>query len=74
MEKFKHFFNSCEQGFKNEFVIQLYARIYMPQVEIQAYGREADEVVLIEQGSVDLLLRDGTKFMSMPELSVFNDY
>lgn len=30
--------------------------------------------MLIEQGAVDLLLRDGTKFMQLPELSVFNDY
>ena len=30
--------------------------------------------MLIEKGSVDLLTRDGTKFMEMPELSLFNDY
>lgn len=30
MNNFKYFFNSCEQGFKNEFVIWLYCRIHLP--------------------------------------------
>lgn len=34
MNRFKHFFNSCEQGFRNEFVIWLYARVHMPNSEV----------------------------------------
>ena len=47
MGRFKHFFNSCEAGFRNEFIIWLYARVYSPNKKIQSYGKEADEVVLI---------------------------
>ena len=44
---FKHFFNSCEIGFRNEFIIQLYARVYKPNTTIQDYGKKPVEVVLV---------------------------
>ena len=44
---FKYFFNSCEEGFRNEFIIQLYARVYKPGMMIMRRGFEAQEVVLI---------------------------
>jgi len=31
---FKYFFNSCEQGFKNEFIIWLYVRVHYPNAEL----------------------------------------
>jgi len=74
MSRFKYFFNSCEQGFRNEFVIQLYARIHPPNKEIQRYGREAEEVVLILSGQVNMFTKRGTKFMQLPANSLFNDY
>jgi len=45
--RFKYFFNSCEAGFRNEFIIWLYARVHHPNKEIQRHGREVEEVVLI---------------------------
>ena len=74
MNNFKYFFNSCEQGFKNEFVIWLYCRIHLPSRVIQRCGREADELVLITSGQVDMFTKDDDKFMMLPEYSIFNDY
>lgn len=28
ISRFKYFFNSCEVGFRNEFIIWLFARVY----------------------------------------------
>lgn len=72
--RFRYFFNSCEVGFRNEFIIYLYARVYSPGIEIQTYGKEADEVVFITEGTVDLYCTSGQKFMSLPVESIFNDY
>ena len=47
LEKFHYFFDPCEVGFRNEFVIQLYARIHKPGAVIQPYGRKPDEMVMI---------------------------
>ena len=74
MSRFKHFFNSCETGFRNEFIIWLYARVHSPNKVIQSYGKEADEVVLILSGQVDMFTRQGSKFMMLPPDSLFNDY
>ena len=74
MNQFKYFFNSCEKGFRNEFVIWLYARVYFPNQTIQRYGREPEEVVLILSGQVDMFTKAADKFMVLPEHSIFNDY
>ena len=74
ISRFKHFFNSCETGFRNEFIIWLYARVHSPNKVIQSYGKEADEVVLILSGQVDMFTRQGSKFMMLPPDSLFNDY
>lgn len=74
MGRFKHFFHSCEMGFRNECVIWLYARVHSPNKEIQKYGREPDELVFILSGSVDMFDKQGTKFMELPPQSIFNDY
>ena len=71
---FKYFFNSCEIGFRNEFIIKLYARVHRPGTEIQRYGREAEEVVLIQSGQVDMFTKEGNRFMVLPLHSIFNDY
>ena len=63
MKQFKNFFNSCEQGFRNEFIINLYARIYMPGTTIQEIGKEPNEVVLIQEGMVDMYSKSEQKFM-----------
>jgi hypothetical protein len=37
--RFRYFFNSCEIGFRNEFVIWMFARKYLPGTPVQAYGK-----------------------------------
>lgn len=42
---------------------------------IQAYGREADEVVLIDHGLVSMYYKNGiSPFMLLPVDSMFNEY
>ena len=71
---FKHFFNSCEIGFRNEFIIWLLARNYRPNMIIQSHGKEPDEVVLVLSGMIEMFTKRGTKFMQLPKHSIFNDY
>ena len=58
IKRFKHFFNSCEIGFRNEFIIQLYARVYPPNKLIMAYGKEPEEIVMVLAGNVQMLTED----------------
>ena len=71
---FKHFFNSCEIGFRNEFIIWLLARNYRPNMIVQSHGKEPDEVVLVLSGMIEMFTKRGTKFMQLPKHSIFNDY
>ena len=48
--------------------------MHPPKTEIQQYGKEAVEVVLITSGCVDMFTRKGAKFMQLPANSLFNDY
>ena len=75
--RFKYFFNSCEVGFRNEFVIWMFARKHSAGAVVQSYGKEADEVIFLIEGQVDLYTKtgiDGQKFMQLPCDSIFNDY
>ena len=56
--RFKYFFNSCEIGFRNEFIIWMYARSYIPGTVIQSIGKEADEIVFLVDGQVDLFTKN----------------
>lgn len=64
--RFKYFFNSCEIGFRNEFIIWMYARKYLPGTPIQSIGKEADEIVFVTAGMVDLYTKNDQKFMQLP--------
>ena len=75
--RFKYFFNSCEVGFRNEFVIWMFARKHTAGAVIQSYGKEVDEIIFLTDGQVDLYTKpgiDGQKFMQLPCDSIFNDY
>ena len=74
IKRFQYFFNSCEVGFRNEFIIQLYARVYPPNKTIMPYGKEPEEVTMVTSGSVDMLTSSREKFMELPPNSMFNDY
>ena len=38
VEKFRHFLGPCEDGFTNEFIIQMYSRFYVPNQEVVSCG------------------------------------
>ena len=77
ISRFRYFFNSCEVGFRNEFIIWMLARRHQAGAVIQAYGKEAEEVIFLVEGQVDLYTKPelaGQKFMQLPVDSIFNDY
>ena len=77
INRFKYFFNSCEVGFRNEFIIYMFARKYHAGSVIQSYGKESTEIIFLTDGQVDLYTKqgiDGQKFMQLPVDSIFNDY
>jgi hypothetical protein len=73
-DKFDHFFNSCEKGFRNEFIMQMYTREYVAGQEIIAYGKKFSEIFFITLGAVNLYTRDEVLFMQLPESSIVGDY
>lgn len=73
-EKFDHFFNLCEKGFRNEFIMQMYTREYVAGQEIIAYGKKFQEIYFITLGAVNLYTKDEVLFMQLPECSIVGDY
>lgn len=73
--QFRHFFEFCERGFINELIINMFARIYEPDLTIVNYGEKFRQVFFICEGSVTMynkfLIRD---FMLLPQYSIFGDY
>ena len=51
---FSHFFEECEQGFRNEFLINMYCRICNPGQTVIAYKSNVKEVYFIKQGVVEV--------------------
>ena len=62
-QKFDHFFNSCEIGFRNEFIMQMYTREFEAGQEIVAYGKKFREIFFITLGAVNLYSKDEVLFM-----------
>ena len=55
----------------------MYARKHQAGSVIQSYGKEAEEIIFLTEGQVDLYTRagiGGQKFMQLPCDSIFNDY
>ena len=48
--RFDYFFKGCETGFRNEFVIKMYARTFKAGEIIQSYGLEVGEIVFLTEG------------------------
>jgi hypothetical protein len=72
---FKHFFEYCERGFVNELIINMFARIYEPDLTMVSYGEKFRQVYFIQEGAVSMfnkfLIKD---FMLLPPYSIFGDY
>jgi len=74
-KKFSHFFDPCQQGFTNEFIINMYTRIFANNTQIVAPGRKFREMYFITKGHVVIYntLNQGP-FIKLPQYSYFGDY
>ena len=46
-KSFSHFFEECERGFVNEFIINMYTRIYTPGKVVAGYKSTFKEMYFI---------------------------
>jgi hypothetical protein len=51
-KNFSHFFEECERGFINEFIISMYCRIVSPGKTILSYSSSFKELYFIKSGVV----------------------
>lgn len=54
IKKFDHFFSSCEIGYRNECVMQMYTREFPSNEELVGKGKKFREVFFITSGAVNL--------------------
>ena len=71
---FDHFLGSWEEGFRNEFIVNLYTRKYKENERFVNAGHEMDEIILITGGCANMISREGTLFMILPKYGVYGDY
>ncbi|CDW90866.1 cation channel family protein [Stylonychia lemnae] len=74
-QQFNHFFQYCERGFINEFIINMYCRIYQPETTVVQYGQKLREIFFIREGCALMYNKFEVKdFMMLPQYGVFGDY
>lgn len=67
MKNFSHFFDSCELGFRNELIINLFVRRYPSGTKIAMKGKKLDQMFFICEGRVDVYgVNTLKKFLSYP--------
>ena len=77
---FNHFFDECERGFSNEFIISMYCRIYTPGKTVIAYKSNVKEMYFIRQGLVEVYNNENDEIhkekpiLYLPKNSYFGDY
>ena len=77
---FAHFFEQCERGFINEFIINMYCRIHPQNKTIISYGQKVTEIFFITQGLVEVFNIENDEALKekpilyMPKYSYFGDY
>ena len=74
IREFDHFMGSWEEGFRNEFVVNLFTRKYHEHDIFVHAGHEIAQVILITSGSANMLSKEDYKFMTLPKGGVFGDY
>ena len=74
IKKFSSFFNPCELGFRNEFVMQMYSREFPPGEEIVTIGKKFREILFITDGKIHLKTKDKNIFMELTDGNIFGDY
>ena len=58
LNKFHEFFSQCEEGFRNELIIQMYHREIKPGNEIVWYKTHFDSIKFLLSGKIDVFSRD----------------
>jgi hypothetical protein len=75
IKQFAHFFDPCEQGFINEFIINMLARIHDKNVVVQMAGKKFRELVFIREGAVGIYdVKGKGPYVILPKHSFFGDY
>ena len=75
MKKFENFIGPCEEGFRNELIIQMNVRRLEPNQEVVAHGSRFDKLYFIVDGKIDLITQpDQVNFLAMHPGMVFGDY
>ena len=67
-QNFSHFFEGLQNGFINEFIVNLYCRTYANGQEILSHGTKNSELFFIVQGCVAVRTPTGLKepFLILP--------
>ena len=74
MSDFDHFLGSWEEGFKNEFIVNLFTRKYKEYETFVNAGHELESIILITGGCAHCLSKEDYMFMILPKYSVYGDY
>ena len=75
MRKFDHFLGPCEEGFRNELIIQMFTASFQPNVEIVYCGQRFNRLYFALDGKIDLVTHhDKIKFLQMSPGAVIGDY
>ena len=79
-KSFSHFFEECERGFTNEFIIKMYCRIYQQNRIVVAYKANLKEMYFIKQGMVQVHNNEmdanypRKPILYLPKFAYFGDY
>lgn len=74
LRNFDHLLGSWEVGFKNAFVINLYNRNYKEYDVFIDAGYEVSMVIMVVEGSVQMLTKEKSHFMTLPKFGVYGEY
>jgi hypothetical protein len=73
--EFGHFFDPCQRGFCNEFIINMHTRIMSPRTQLVQAGRVITEMSFICKGSIGVCDKLGRgPHLILPKGSFFGDY
>ena len=74
-KQFQAFFDPCEQGFKNELIVNLSSRSIPTGYCLQSPGRKVENFYFITEGFVSVTgPRQAQPFLLLPESSYLGDY
>ena len=60
---FDHFLGSWEEGFRNDFIVNLFTRKYKEYEQFVNAGHELESIILITGGSAHCLSKEDYMFM-----------